>query len=64
MAGQGTLLRKDLPPEAVALAECLGEVLARLPDGSDVSYIGAEEEQALLGWDAEKYRRSLRRSPE
>jgi rhamnose utilization protein RhaD (predicted bifunctional aldolase and dehydrogenase) len=59
--GQGALLRDDLAPEAVALAECLGEVLARLPAGSAVSYIGAEEEQALLGWDAEKYRRNLQR---
>jgi rhamnose utilization protein RhaD (predicted bifunctional aldolase and dehydrogenase) len=59
--GQGTLLRGDLPPEAIALAECLGEVLARLPAGSDVSYIGPEEEQALLGWDAEKYRQNLQR---
>lgn len=59
--GQGALLRDDLAPEAVALAECLGEVLARLPAGSAVSYIGEEEEQALLGWDAEKYRRNLQR---
>jgi rhamnose utilization protein RhaD (predicted bifunctional aldolase and dehydrogenase) len=59
--GQGVLLRKDLPPEAVALAECLGEVLARLPDASEVTYLGAEEEQALLGWDAEKYRKNLQR---
>jgi rhamnose utilization protein RhaD (predicted bifunctional aldolase and dehydrogenase) len=59
--GQGALLRNDLPPEAIALAECLGEVLARLPEGSDVSYIGPEEEQALLGWDAEKYRKNLQR---
>lgn len=59
--GQGALLRGDLAPEAIALAECLGEVLARLPEGSAVSYIGEEEEQALLGWDAEKYRRNLQR---
>lgn len=59
--GQGALLRDDLAPEAIALAECLGEVLARLPEGSAISYIGEEEEQALLGWDAEKYRRNLQR---
>ena len=61
VAGQGTLLRGDLPSEAIALAECLGEVLARLPEGCEISYIGREEEQALLGWDAEKYRQNLQR---
>ena len=60
--GCGALLRSDLPPEAVALAECLGEVLARLSEGAAVSYLGAAEEQALLGWDAEKYRKSLKRA--
>jgi rhamnose utilization protein RhaD (predicted bifunctional aldolase and dehydrogenase) len=59
---QGTLLRSDLPPEALALAECLGEVLARLPEEAAASYIGAAEEQALLGWDAETYRKSLKRA--
>ncbi len=60
--GKGALLRRDLAPEAVALAECLGEVLARLPEGVPVSYIGPAEEQALLGWDAEAYRKSLQRA--
>jgi hypothetical protein len=43
------------------LAECLGVVLARLPEGGEISYIGPEQEQALLGWDAEKYRKNLQR---
>jgi len=60
--GCGALMRSDLSPEAVALAECLGEVLARVLDGAAVSYLGAAEERALLGWDAEKYRKSLKRA--
>jgi rhamnose utilization protein RhaD (predicted bifunctional aldolase and dehydrogenase) len=55
----GALVRRDLEDDAVALLRCLGLVLARLPEDAAVSYIGAEEEQLLLDWEAEKYRRAL-----
>jgi len=61
--GAGTLLRRDLSPEAVALVDCLAQVVARLPDDADVAYLPDGEEQALLDWDAEKYRKTLKRTP-
>ncbi|MGH6929657.1 MAG: hypothetical protein ACREEV_15170, partial [Dongiaceae bacterium] len=57
--GVGTVLRTDLPPGAEPLLRCLGLVAARLPDGAAIAYIPAEEELALMNWDAEHYRKSL-----
>ncbi|MEA2782964.1 MAG: hypothetical protein QOK29_4508 [Rhodospirillaceae bacterium] len=59
--GRGALCRDDLKPEALAMLDCLGAVLARLPRNAAVSYIGEAEERILLGWDAEQYRRALKR---
>ena len=61
--GEGTLVLRDLSAEALALVDCLAEVAARLPDQAEVTYLGAAEEEALLGWDAEKYRKALKRTP-
>jgi rhamnose utilization protein RhaD (predicted bifunctional aldolase and dehydrogenase) len=61
--GEGTLLRRDLSPEAVALVDCLAQVVARLPDDAEVAYLPDGEEEALLDWDAEKYRQALKRTP-
>jgi len=57
--GIGTVLRTDLPPGAEPLLRCLGLVAARIPDGAPVTYLSADEEQALMAWDAEHYRKSL-----
>jgi rhamnose utilization protein RhaD (predicted bifunctional aldolase and dehydrogenase) len=57
--GVGTVLRTDLPPGAEPLLRCLGLVAARLPKGAAITYIPAEEELALINWDAEHYRKSL-----
>jgi rhamnose utilization protein RhaD (predicted bifunctional aldolase and dehydrogenase) len=57
--GAGAALRADLPSGAEPLLRCLGLVAARLPAGTAITYISAEEEQALMTWDAEHYRKSL-----
>lgn len=57
--GIGTVLRTDLPSGAEPLLRCLGLVTARLPAGAAITYISAEEELALMNWDAEHYRKSL-----
>jgi rhamnose utilization protein RhaD (predicted bifunctional aldolase and dehydrogenase) len=59
--GQGVLLPADAPRSADELALCLALVLARLPEGARLVYLGAEAENALLDWDAEKYRQELAR---
>ena len=38
---------------------CLALVTARLPLSAVISYLSVESEQALLNWDAERYRRQL-----
>jgi rhamnose utilization protein RhaD (predicted bifunctional aldolase and dehydrogenase) len=57
--GVGTAIRTDLPPDAEPILRCLGLVVTRLPAEADVTYLPAVEEQALLNWDAEHYRKSL-----
>jgi len=43
----------------LALAQCLGDVLLRLPERTPVQIITAEQNAELLDWDAEKYRQAL-----
>jgi rhamnose utilization protein RhaD (predicted bifunctional aldolase and dehydrogenase) len=54
----GVLLRRDLNAGALAMVDCLAMVLARISSAA-VRYLTAEQEAALLDWDAEKYRKSL-----
>lgn len=56
--GLGVLLRRDLSAGALAMVDCLAMVLARIPSTA-VRYLTAEQEAALLDWEAEKYRKSL-----
>lgn len=44
---------------AEALAQCLGNVLLRVPDDAEVNYLALTDVASLLNWDAEKYRQSL-----
>ena len=52
-------MRADATPGAWALAECLGDVLTRLPEGAALNYLTLEQNGELLDWDAEKYRQAL-----
>jgi rhamnose utilization protein RhaD (predicted bifunctional aldolase and dehydrogenase) len=57
--GAGCLIRGDLPAGAEAITRCLGLVAERIPEGTAVRYLAADEEAALMDWDAERYRKSL-----
>jgi rhamnose utilization protein RhaD (predicted bifunctional aldolase and dehydrogenase) len=57
--GAGAIVRSDIQAGAEAMLVCLALVAARLPIDARLSYLPAEEEQALLDWDAEKYRKAL-----
>lgn len=57
----GAYLPADAPPAADELALCLALVLARVPDGAELLSFTADQEAALMGWDAEKYRQALAR---
>lgn len=60
--GQGAAVTEDATPSDLALARCLGDVLARIPGDADLTRLTTEDEAALLDWDAEKYRQSLNRT--
>lgn len=57
--GAGALIRDGASAGALALARCLGDVLARLPEGAAVVHLTGADNAALLDWDAEKYRQTL-----
>ena len=58
-AGVPPLAREDLTPAQLAMAECLGDVAARLAPDDRPRYFTAREEHDLVHWDAEKYRLTL-----
>lgn len=59
LPGIGAAIRRDASPAAEAMARALGDVIARVPPEAPVRALPSTEVAALLGWDAEKYRRAL-----
>lgn len=59
--GKGVLMRRDASPGAEAMARCLADVAARVPEGAALRALTDAENAALTGWDAEKYRQALDR---
>jgi rhamnose utilization protein RhaD (predicted bifunctional aldolase and dehydrogenase) len=57
--GAGAIARTDIQPGADAMLSCLALVAERIPTDARISYLPADEERALLDWDAEKYRKAL-----
>ena len=60
--GEGVAVPQDATPSDLALARCLGDVLARVPEAANLVRLTTEDEAALLNWDAEKYRQSLNKA--
>ena len=58
-ADGGVYIKVEASPGAEALAQCLGNVLLRVPEDAEVNYLTLEDVASLLDWDAEKYRQSL-----
>jgi len=58
---EGAYLPEDAPPAADELALCLALVLQRVPETAQLVRLTPQQEAALLGWDAEKYRQTLGR---
>lgn len=59
LAAGGLAVREDAGAAPRAMARCLADVLARVPEGWTLRGIGADAEAALAGWDAEAYRQKL-----
>ncbi|QOZ32312.1 class II aldolase/adducin family protein [Bradyrhizobium sp. CCBAU 53421] len=57
--GLGSLIREDASDGAEVMLTCLALVTCRLPLTARVNYLTAENEHALLNWDAERYRQQL-----
>lgn len=57
--GSGVVMHESASPGALALARCLADVTARIPEGAELSYLSSEQEDTLINWDAEKYRQRL-----
>lgn len=57
--GLGVLIKKDANAGVSALANCLSDVTARIPEDAAVHYLSVEDNGQLLNWDAEQYRQAL-----
>ncbi len=44
------------------MALCLADVLSLLPDGVRMTALSEADEDALLDWDAERYRQEIARA--
>jgi rhamnose utilization protein RhaD (predicted bifunctional aldolase and dehydrogenase) len=59
--GKGVLLLRDLTAGGETMARCLAEVVTRIPEGAQISYLSGEQEAELSNWEAEQYRQALDR---
>ena len=59
VAGAGAVMKDNASASSIALTECLGDVLMRVPVACDLDYLTLEQNAELLNWDAEKYRLAL-----
>jgi rhamnose utilization protein RhaD (predicted bifunctional aldolase and dehydrogenase) len=57
--GKGAAIRNDANAAAHAMLSCLVLVASRLPLRAQVKYLPPKAEQALLDWDAERYRQQM-----
>ncbi len=57
--GKGVLVARNASAGALAMARCLADVTSRIPPGTGLRALTADEHAELLGWDAEKYRQTL-----
>ncbi len=59
LEGQGVIVRDSVSDNGEQMLEALGQMLVRLPEGAQLTYLPIQEIHGLLDWDAEKYRQSL-----
>ena len=57
----GVVVHQDLSENAEEMLHCLTNVLLRLQPNDMLQHLTQSEEEELLGWDAEKYRKSIQR---
>jgi rhamnose utilization protein RhaD (predicted bifunctional aldolase and dehydrogenase) len=57
--GKSAVIRNDASAGAEAMLTCLALVISRLPLDAEIKCLSPHDEQALLTWDAEHYRRQM-----
>ncbi|MGC2785963.1 MAG: class II aldolase/adducin family protein [Roseiarcus sp.] len=61
LPGLGVVLHRSTSKNAEAMARCLADVAARIPDEAPIRVLTSAEEQELMNWEAETYRQSIGR---
>jgi rhamnose utilization protein RhaD (predicted bifunctional aldolase and dehydrogenase) len=59
LPGVGVAVHRSASKNAEAMALCLADVAARMPEEADLRVLTAAEERELMNWEAETYRQSL-----
>ena len=61
LPGLGVVLHHSASKNAHAMARCLADVAARIPDEAPVRVLTDVEEHELMNWEAEAYRQAIGR---
>ena len=61
LPGLGIVLHRSATRNADAMARCLADVAARIPEDAPTIVLTAAEERELMNWEAETYRQSIAR---
>jgi rhamnose utilization protein RhaD (predicted bifunctional aldolase and dehydrogenase) len=61
LPGLGAVLHRSTSKNAEAMARCLADVAARIPDEAPIRVLTGAEEQELMNWEAEAYRQAIGR---
>jgi rhamnose utilization protein RhaD (predicted bifunctional aldolase and dehydrogenase) len=61
LPGLGVILHRSTSKNAEAMARCLADVAARIPEEAPIRVLTGAEEQELMNWEAETYRQSIGR---
>jgi rhamnose utilization protein RhaD (predicted bifunctional aldolase and dehydrogenase) len=59
--GLGVVLHRSTSKNAEAMARCLADVAARIPEEGPIRVLTSAEERELMNWEAEAYRQSIGR---
>ena len=61
LPGLGVVLHRSTSKNAEAMARCLADVAARIPEEAPIRVLTGAQEQELMNWEAEAYRQSIGR---
>lgn len=61
LQGLGVVLHRSISKNAEAMARCLADVAARIPEDASIRVLTSAQEQDLMNWEAETYRQSIGR---